>query len=778
MNMMDQKLLREREAKCIQDNPPGCTAACPVHVDVRGMVESLRKNNFAAGFTLFNTSVPFPRIIGRICEQPCQTACKRLEIDEAISINALEKFYVENHERPAAERRPVKARNKKVAVMGGGLSGLTVASELARKGYHVVIFESTACLGGSIWDTTEEQLPRQAIEDDLAPLKKNPFIEIRFHSTISKEPCSGPSFDSLCEDFDSVYVGIGWTAIATSNLGLETDAGGKIVIDATTLATSHSKVFAGGSLYLGVEGRSPITSISHGKIAANSIDRLLQNASLTANRQNEGPQGTSLFTSIEGVETQAAVRSSDPFKGYSSEEALREANRCLLCQCLECVKVCEYLANYGSYPKRYVREVYNNLSIVMGIHHANQMINSCSLCGLCEQVCPEGLNMGEICLEARQMMVKNGKMPPSAHDFALRDMAFSNSDAFILHKHQPDFDSSSMVFFPGCQLSASAPQHVRKMYEFLCERIDGGVGMMLGCCGAPADWAGQEDLFKETIQDVEQGWRDLGRPKVITGCPTCYAHFKHGFPQMEVETIWTLLERIGLPEAGKGVVPKKLAVQDACTTRHDVQLQTSIRHILHELGHEVQELENSRLTTECCGYGGLMVFANREVANKSIEKRIRESNDDYLAYCAMCRDNFVGKGKRVYHLLDLVFGSDDRADQKGPGFSERHENRARLKRSLLKDLWGETVDEPKCDIKLIIPEDVRNILEDRMILEEDIIQVIQYAEGSGNRFKNTDNDRYLACFKPVSVTYWVEYSPQGGCFVVHNAYCHRLEITG
>ena len=62
----------------------------------------------------------------------------------------------------------------------------------------------------------------------------------------------------------------------------------------------------------------------------------------------------------------------------------------------------------------------------MGSRQANKLINSCSLCGLCEAVCPEDFAMQTLCLEARKDMVQKGKMPPSAHEFALLDMAFSN----------------------------------------------------------------------------------------------------------------------------------------------------------------------------------------------------------------------------------------------------------------------------------------------------------------------------------------------------------------
>ncbi|SMD11565.1 pyridine nucleotide-disulfide oxidoreductase/dicluster-binding protein [Sporomusa malonica] len=776
---MDQKLLREREAKCVQDNPPGCTAGCPVHVDVRGMIAAVRKGDFASGFALFNRMVPFTGIISRICDQPCRQGCKRNELDEPIYISAIEKICVDNNSSaPKMAIPPLKSQ--KVAVVGAGLSGLTAAVELTRKGYKVVIFEATDRLGGSIWDIPENQLPRQLIHNDFQIIEKL-SLEIHYKTVIGNNTDATMTFVNLCENFDAVYLSAGCKNTNSRDFGLAVDESEKLVIDSFTLATSHPKVFAGGSLHLGCEGRSPILSIADGKIAANSIDRHLQNVSLTANRQAAGPYKTTLYTNIAGVKPQPMVKAADSFNRYTEEEALQEANRCLACECLECAKACEYLAHFRGYSKKCAREIYNNLSIVMGIHHANKLINSCSLCGLCEHVCPGKLSMAEICQEARNMMVQKGKMPPSAHDFALRDMQFSNGDDFALNRHQPGFASSEWVFYPGCQLAASSPQYVKKIYEFLRKQLEGGVGLMLGCCGAPANWAGQEVLFQETMKNMECNWRELGSPKIITACPTCFSMFNHNISDMSVENLWTLLERTGLPDrVWQAATPQKLAIHDSCTTRYEPQLHESVRNILNKLNVEIEELPFNRDSTVCCGYGGLMIYANKEVAHKIINRRIGESETDYLAYCAMCRDNFASQGKRVYHLLDLIFGSgeDNLADQEGPGYSQRQENRAKLKTMLLREVWGEAVDEPQVNIKVIIPESVRRIMDDRRILVDDVTKVIAYAESTGNKLKQDESGHYIAYFQPVSVTYWVEYSPQGNEFVVYNAYCHRLEITG
>ena len=96
-----------------------------------------------------------------------------------------------------------------------------------------------------------------------------------------------------------------------------------------------------------------------------------------------------------------------------------EAGRCIQCQCLECVKGCVYLQEYKRNPRGAVREIYNNLSIVMGNHMANGMINACDLCGQCKAACPKGFDYPEVCQMARKIMVETEKMPPSAHEFGL-----------------------------------------------------------------------------------------------------------------------------------------------------------------------------------------------------------------------------------------------------------------------------------------------------------------------------------------------------------------------
>jgi glutamate synthase (NADPH) small chain len=779
---MEQHELRELEEQCIQECAPTCTAACPVHVDVKAMLTEIGRGDFSAALKIYKKTVPFPNVISRICDQPCREVCKRIDLDEAIEIRALERAAVEHDDGSIEKKRPLPKRNRHVVIIGGGVSGLTAAHDLARKGYKVLIVEATERLGGSLWLADERDLPKELLQHDIDAILAL-GVEAQYETPIDRMHLS-----DLRREFDAVYLAIG--AHMPDDFEVERDEHGTVKVNPVTFGTNLDGVFAGGGILWGVELRSAITSISEGRRAAISIDRYLQKVSLTASRVNEGPYTSCLYTNTQGLPTQPLIETKHPDESYEWHEAIQEAKRCIQCECMECVKACEYLKAFERYPRQYVREIYNNLSIVKGTRYANTFINSCSLCGLCAEICPHDLDMGQVNLNARREMVTTKRMPLSAHDFALRDMAFSNSDKFLLARNAPGMTTSDYVFFPGCQLSASVPEHVEQVYAYLGEKLpESKIGLMLGCCGAPANWAGRVDLFQEALANWRENYRILGQPKVVLACSSCYQTFKSHLPEVGIVSLWELYDQLGLPESvvsgqshRDAAQSSVVSIHDPCTTRYDRSLQDSARNLVQQLGYQIQELPLSREKTECCSYGGNMWVANRELAQKVVQRRVAESELDYVTYCAMCRDFFARQGKRTLHILDLIYQPDDteRAARRGPDFSQRHENRARLKRKLLNDVWGEDMPEQAAyeAIQLIMSDDVRERMDQRLILVEDVQRVIEYAVRTKRRLFNQQTQRYLAYFKPTAVTYWVEYVPQGEAFVIFNVYSHRMEVPG
>jgi NADPH-dependent glutamate synthase beta subunit-like oxidoreductase len=786
---MDQQELRALEQQCIQECAPPCMAACPIHVDVRAVLREFGQGEDDAALQALRRTLPFPGIISRICEQPCRPVCKRSEAGDPIAIAALERACVDYAVVKAEKASRIPRRSQRVGVIGGGLSGMTAAHDLARKGYTVTLYEALQPVGGRLWNVPEERLPRPVIMDDLRVVASL-GVDIRLNAPVCGNPDAGnlnldpdgarPALDMLRDEHDAVYIAVGQVEAGT--FGLATDQGGRVAVDPVTYATDRDGVFAGGSMLRAPEDYAAIRSISDGRRAAISIDRYLQQVSMTASRDGEGSVTSCLYTRTDDVEPQAIVEAAGADGGYSRSEAQREAQRCLQCECMECVKVCEYLDHYGRYPRKAVREIYNNLSIVKGSRYANQMINACSLCGLCAEVCPTDLDMGAVIRQSRETMVAQDRMPASAHDFALRDMAFSQSDHFALARNAPGSDASDVLFFPGCQLSAESPEQVERVYAYLAEVLPPGtrVGIMLGCCGSPADWAGRRDLFEANRTSLRETIASLGDPTVILPCSSCHQAFRTNLPDVRVESLWEFMAARGLPSDGAAGNGRVVSIHDACATRHESSLQESVRTLLGRLGYEVAELPRSRNLTTCCGYGGIQWLANPEVTSKVVAKRVAEGTSDFVAYCAMCRDFLARGGKPTVHLLDLIFGADfDReATRPATGWSQRHENRARLKRHLLESIWGERMagQEPHEMISLVLDDQVRARMEARLILVEDVQRVIAHAERSGRRMV-LDNGHFLASFRPTAVTYWVEYSVDGDSFAVHNAYSHRMEIV-
>lgn len=779
---MNQDELHALEDKCIQEHAPVCTAACPLHVDARAMLAAAAQGNLAEGQRIFQKTTPFPEIIARVCDAPCEKPCKRAELGGVIAVRAVELACLRHGGAGGSKITPLPRKKQHVAVAGGGLSGLTAAFDLARKGYAVSLFEAKGLLGGRLRQISPQQLPVEAVERDLAVLTAL-GVEIHLETPVVSSHTDGghpQTIAGLRDEFEAILLSMG--ELPSDYFGLEQDARGGMAADAVTLATAQDGVFAAGGLLHPGEPFSPIRSMSEGRRAAISIDRYLQRVSLTAMRINEGHYETRLYTSLEGIPARAVIAAALPSGDYTREEAAEEARRCIQCQCLECVRVCEYLDTYKGYPKKHIRTIYNNLSIVQGNRLANKMINSCSLCGLCAEVCPTDLSMADICRDARRMMVVQKRMPASAHDFALRDLAFSNSPACELLRMPSGKTGCDYLFFPGCALGGSDPLQVRQAYEFLSHKLPGQVGLFLHCCGAPAEWAGREDPFNTAKEQLTAGIQSAGNPVLVTACPTCTQVFRTVMPEVRLMTLWQLLDQVGLPEGGKLVLPGPLAVHDPCAARYDTDTQNLIRRFAEERGLALEELHLSRERTECCGFGGLMHFTNPELAERVAQRRVDASARPYLTYCAMCRDLYAAQGKASLHILDVLFPQDEtkRQNRPGPGYSQRRQNRIWLKNSMLKEVWGEPVM-PQPDyaaLILKIQPEVQRLLDKRLILHEEIQQVIQLAGQSGQRMLNEDTGHLFASARLGSVTYWVEYTPDEAAFIIHGAYSHRMEIGG
>lgn len=788
---MDSKILETCE-QCIHEEPAATTAWCPIHVDVAALNTEIENGNFKKAYKILEKRMPLAGIIGMICDHPCEKACVRNRLDRSIAVSELERAAVTYGYAPFKKGLTPPQSTGKAAIVGGGLSGITAAFELSKKGFQVTIFEKSDRLGGSIWNYEGKYIQKERIEEELKAVEKS-GVQVSFNQKIGKY-----RLEKLISEFNVVYLGTGeWEE--------------QLDLDPKTLQVGGSSVFAGGKL--SNKSDSVIYAVSSGKSAAVSMERFVKNFSLTTGREREGSFETPLKYNMEDVKPAERVEKSGDV--YTQEEAKQEAARCLKCRCIECQKTCAHLKKFGMVPKDYGRQIFINEGVILGTHYANKMINSCAMCGLCKEQCPSGIGMAEIIHKTRESMVEKGKMPVSAHDFALKDMEFSNSSQFFLVKSPPPIleeqretrekelftyprlafskyaqsvfkgdppgqQKADYLFYPGCQLSASYPEYVEKSYAYLVSRIKEGVGLMLGCCGAPADWAGRQDLMEQSAARLRDAWTEMGKPTFILACSSCSAVFEKYLPDIPRISLWEIFEQYGLPETAQDGNGHVLCVHDACSTRHNKEIHDSLRALAAKLGYEIKELKYSKEKTKCCGYGGLVYFANREQSNDFVKERISESDEDYLVYCAMCKDLFVESGKRTYHILDLIFGEnmDEIGQKRMPNLSQRHANRAELKKRMLKEFWQEESKDELIKMKnLMISDEIRRVMDERYILLEDVEKVVSHAQESGERFFNPEDSSYLASRRIGDVTYWVRYQEKDGAVQVISVYSHRMEVA-
>ena len=184
-----------------------CITMCPAHVNVPGYIALIKEKRFADAINLIRDKNPFPTACAMVCEHPCENKCRRTIIDEAINIRGLKKFAVDQMSARSVNLPQANVKTgKKIAIVGGGPSGLTCAYFLSLMGHKAVVFEEHEKLGGMLrYGIPEYRLPKEKLDDDLETILKAGDIEIRYGTKVGRDI----DFKELRSNFDAVYLGIG-----------------------------------------------------------------------------------------------------------------------------------------------------------------------------------------------------------------------------------------------------------------------------------------------------------------------------------------------------------------------------------------------------------------------------------------------------------------------------------------------------------------------------------------------------------------------------------------
>jgi len=203
----EEQAVAEAE-RCLQCKKAPCVKACPVEVDIPEFIRLIKERRFDEAIKKVKEKNSLPAICGRVCpqEEQCQADCTMGKIGDPISIGRLERFVADwGRERGYEISQKPAPTGKRVAVVGAGPAGLTVAADLAKLGHEVVVFEALNKPGGVlIYGIPEFRLPKAIVEAEAEYIEKL-GVTIKTNAVIGKLY----TVKELLESFDAVFVGTG-----------------------------------------------------------------------------------------------------------------------------------------------------------------------------------------------------------------------------------------------------------------------------------------------------------------------------------------------------------------------------------------------------------------------------------------------------------------------------------------------------------------------------------------------------------------------------------------
>ncbi|MEW6262432.1 MAG: FAD-dependent oxidoreductase [Thermodesulfobacteriota bacterium] len=227
-----------------EDKMPPCQNACPAGNDVEGWIRLLPRGEYEAAYWLLKREQPFPAILGRVCFKFCEQACNRIELDQAVNINRLERFVGDL--KPSSGRHPdlPEYHDRRLAIVGSGPAGLAAAYFARLLGFKVTVFEARPEPGGMLrYGIPEYRLPRSVLSLEFEGLTKM-GIELKCGLALGRDL----SLEALRREFDYLFLATG--AQESLKLGLRGEGDSPRIMSGLALLR---QVAAGEKIALGAE---------------------------------------------------------------------------------------------------------------------------------------------------------------------------------------------------------------------------------------------------------------------------------------------------------------------------------------------------------------------------------------------------------------------------------------------------------------------------------------------------------------------------------------------
>jgi Fe-S oxidoreductase len=332
-----------------------------------------------------------------------------------------------------------------------------------------------------------------------------------------------------------------------------------------------------------------------------------------------------------------------PGKAPPSLEPYLEDIRERCTECGACTRECAFLTHYGT-PKA----IANSCDFSSPRYQATAY--ECSLCGLCNAVCPENLDPCGLFLEMRRLYVEGGNFDETAFRAILGYERRGTSALFSWYGLPRGCDT---VFFPGCNLPGTRPEVTRRMFRHL-QKIIPAIGIVLDCCTKPSHDLGRRAYFESMFGEMIAYLSGRGVKTVLVACPSCFNVFQHYGKGIRVRTIYEVIQESGGIE-GMRSDDREVVVHDPCALRSEANVHQAIRSLLTGMELTVAEMEHCGKRTVCCGEGGMVAYVKPEFAGSWSGVRAREyGGRQVITYCAGCAA-YLKRAVPIIHIADLLY---------------------------------------------------------------------------------------------------------------------------
>lgn len=311
--------------------------------------------------------------------------------------------------------------------------------------------------------------------------------------------------------------------------------------------------------------------------------------------------------------------------------------------CGECVRPCSFLQQQGTPAAIAGRgDAGSNLLSAFG----------CSLCGLCDAVCPEVLSPSAMFLAMRQQAAARHLVDLQPYKAWLNYEKLGRSPLF-----QRDLIPSgcTTVFFPGCSLPGTRPDAVQGLY-WLLHKHDPTTGLVLDCCGKISHDLGLTGRFTTIFDRLSERLRHKGITRILTACPGCSKILSKYGESFEVVSIYEVLAAYSQPYSPDLTAPVA-TIHDPCPARFDAVQQSAVRQLVQSCGYRIEELASHGELTRCCGQGGMVEGCVPGTVKKEATLiGVEAAGRPLVSSCGACCDT-LSASTPTAHVADLLTGT-------------------------------------------------------------------------------------------------------------------------